>query len=77
MDLPTIKVKDKKSGVEMIINESDFNPELHEKAGMRKLKVSRKEKRYYIVDDNKESVDGVAYDTEADAKLALQMLQGE
>lgn len=28
--LPTVKIKHKKYGIEMIINESDFNPEIHE-----------------------------------------------
>ena len=68
MDLPTIKVKDKKSGVEMIINESDFDPEKHENIGAKNFKVKRKNNRFYIVDANNESVDDVAYDTEADAK---------
>lgn len=77
MDLSTIRVKDKQSGVEMIINESDFDPEKHENIGAKKFKVKRKNNRFYIVDANNESVDNVAYDTEADAKLALQILQGE
>ena len=77
MDLPTIRVKDKKSGVEMIINETDFDAEKHEKIGAKKLKVKRKNNRFYIIDETNESVDGVAYDTEADANLALQILQGE
>lgn len=77
MDLPTIMVKDKQSGVEMIINESDFDPEKHENIGVKKLKVKRKNNRFYIVDADNKPVDDVVYDTEADAKLALQMLQGE
>lgn len=31
MDLPTIKVKHKEYKYEMVINESDFDPKVHEK----------------------------------------------
>lgn len=31
MDLPTIKVKHKEYKYEMVINESDYDPKLHEK----------------------------------------------
>jgi len=42
MQVPTIKVYDKKSGEEMVINESDLNTDIHASKPIKKTKKSKK-----------------------------------
>ena len=46
--LPTVKVKHKKYGIEMIINESDFDKEIHE---LCDEKVKKKAKKIELEED--------------------------
>lgn len=46
--LPTVKVKHKKYGIEMIINESDFDKEIHE---LFDEKAKKKAKKVEIEED--------------------------
>lgn len=55
--LPTVKVKHKKYGIEMIINESDFDKEIHEltdKKAKAAAKVEEKAKAAAKVEDEDE-----------------------
>lgn len=65
--LPTVKVKHKKYGIEMIINEFDFNPEIHEPLDERSKKMlSEIKKAEKGNKGKKETIDGG--ETEEDAK---------
>lgn len=82
--IPTIKVFHKIAKIEMIINESDFDETIHENKEkksapkqQKQLKLVEKDGKFYIVNKKGESVDEVAYETEADAKLSLGLMQGE
>lgn len=82
--LPTVKVKHKKYNIEMVINESDFNSEIHEplceksKKMLSEIKKAEKGNK-----GKKETIDGG--ETEEDAKkkaeeeeaAKLQALMGE
>lgn len=75
--IPTIKVKLKKYGnMEVVINESDFDPERHEKLEKKQNKkfavFVNKDGKFYIGEKgSKKPVDDKVYDTEADAKFIL------
>lgn len=65
--LPTVKVKHKKYGIEMIVNESDFNSEIHEPLCEKSKKiVSEMKKAEKGNKGKKETIEGG--ETEEDAK---------
>lgn len=42
---PTVRVIHKESGTEMVINRTDFDPEIHEEFGAKKPKPEKKSKK--------------------------------
>lgn len=52
--LPTIKVKHKKYGIEMIINESDFDKEIHELTDKKAKAVAKAEEKAKAVDKDED-----------------------
>lgn len=52
--LPTIKVKHKKYGIEMIINESDFDKEIHELTDKKAKAASKAEEKAKAVDKDED-----------------------
>ena len=52
--LPTIKVKHKKYGIEMIINESDFDKEIHELTDKKAKAAAKAEEKAKAVDKDED-----------------------
>ena len=52
IDIPTIKVKHKEYKYEMVINEDDFDPKVHEKIG---AKAATSKKKDEVVPPNDEN----------------------
>lgn len=82
--LSTVKVIHKEYKIEMLINEKDFDPSIHEKAEKRSqrankkdFKIIEKDGKFVVVNKKQEQVDNMSYETEADAKLAIQLLTEE
>ena len=52
--LPTVKVKHKKYGIEMIINESDFDKEIHELTDKKAKVAAKAEEKAKAVDKDED-----------------------
>lgn len=52
--LPTVKVKHKKYGIEMIINESDFDKEIHELTDKKAKAAAKAEEKVKAVDKDED-----------------------
>lgn len=52
IDIPTIKVKHKEYKYEMVINEDDFDPKVHEKIGEKATTSKKKEEVVPPNDEN-------------------------
>ena len=52
--LPTVKVKHKKYGIEMIINESDFDKEIHELTDKKTKAATKAEEKVKAVDKDED-----------------------
>ena len=52
--LPTVKVKHKKYGIEMIINESDFDKEIHELTDKKAKAAAKAEEKAKAVDKDED-----------------------
>lgn len=82
--LPTIKVKHKKYGIEMLINEVDFDENVHEslekekkQSSENKFEIVKRDGGFVIVDKTGKPYDETVYSTKADARLSLSLIQGE
>lgn len=69
--LPTVKVFHKLFKYEMIINECDFDAEIHDKGGDQNV-IVKKSGKFFIKGDTTKK----AYDTEEEARVASSLLVG-
>ena len=56
--LPTIKVKHKEYGIEMIINQSDFDEKIHEDLNKKPAPAESKKKKADKIDDELKALMG-------------------
>lgn len=56
--LPTMKVKHKEYGIEMIINQSDFDEKIHEDLNKKPVPAESKKKKADKIDDELKALMG-------------------